>query len=163
MSSVHSDSSDTARAKPSKATLVWENRALVLAAARTWLSFQLIGPARPSWSIEVAILTAVAQASSQRTPKREPSLKALRELLSFDKRAPPPAASIYARVNVPLRPRELKGVLAEHDARATGEIEAEWTLHRSVWPAAGGNQAGDRVVLYIHGGAYVRLAGSYRH
>lgn len=155
-SSVHSDTSDTARPKPSKVALVWENRALVLAAARTWLSFQLIGPARPSWSLEVAILTAVAQASSQQTPKREPSLKALRELLSFDKRAPPPASAIYARVKVPLRSRELKGVLAEHDAQASGEIEAEWTLHRSVWPAAGGGKAGDRVVLYLHGGAYVR-------
>lgn len=75
---------------------------------------------------------------------------------------PTPSSAIVTPVTISVRRRELTGILKEFDAQEDGrrELHGEWVVGREVWTKMqyewkdGRRRTSERVILYLHGGAY---------
>ncbi|GAA5993459.1 hypothetical protein JCM10908_002200 [Rhodotorula pacifica] len=149
---------------------------LKLVTAGAWKHYS-IGPPAPTWPLFVSIATYLirtqatwtAQTRRAHPPKTRGELIGLAQVKTLlEKIAVANDAledAIVVEVEIPVRKRELGGLLEELSARETGDrkLKAEWSIHNSLLKstAAPGEQhrdPRDKVLLYLHGGAHIRLS-----
>ncbi|KAF9055922.1 Alpha/Beta hydrolase protein [Panaeolus papilionaceus] len=145
------------------------------------VSHHIWGPRRQSWGIEMTIVTSLIRGAERHSALVD--IGTIRMLMSLGGLVPLPSDAIVTPVTFRVKKRNLPGILAEFDAQETGERElsGEWVIGRKTWqrrqsewkaarksdqtkdgattPEFGtasppSQQTKERVVLYIHGGAY---------
>jgi acetyl esterase/lipase len=159
MSAPTQSETNERRVEASLARTLWRRREMLAAqgyvVTKTLLSYLLIGPPLDSWNLQLMLLTAVAQEGSRPKHAKQGSVKRLRALLALHERMPPPKHLLYAPVSIPVTKRGLPEPLTQADAAESGDrrVPAEWIVHDAV-----AGQLTDRVILYVHGGAYYSMS-----
>ncbi|KAK0233503.1 lipase/ esterase [Armillaria fumosa] len=130
------------------------------------------GPRKKSWGIEMTLISGLMRGAGRHTALMD--LPSIRLFMGLGGLAPLPSDALVTPVTFRVRKRRLRGILADFDSKETGrrELSGEWvvakkTWHRlqSEWKASQNSRKGpgqslrpgkktERVVLYIHGGAY---------
>ncbi|KZT72905.1 hypothetical protein DAEQUDRAFT_762704 [Daedalea quercina L-15889] len=147
------------------------------------------GPRRKSWTIEMTLLSALMRNVGQHSHLGDMSL--IRMLVSTSGYIPVTSDALVTPVTFQVRRRELPGILAELDAAENGKrelsgewvvgkrtwrrLQREWRLHRAQTKSGAPSsdrapvspaqvyRRNERVVLYLHGGAYYTCnAASHR-
>ncbi|KAH8099809.1 Alpha/Beta hydrolase protein [Cristinia sonorae] len=137
------------------------------------VSHNIRGPPRKSWGVEMSILCSIMRDTSQHSHLTD--VTTLRLLMSFGGLVPVPSDAMVTPVTFRVRKRHLRGILAEFDAAEDGsrELSGEWIVGRRTWQRlqhewkaskkakmkgcelkTHGSKRKERVVLYLHGGAY---------
>ncbi|GAA5888703.1 hypothetical protein JCM5296_000072 [Sporobolomyces johnsonii] len=133
----------------------------------TALGYSIWGPPHRTWTFRLALFCAVSRRYAKlavEARKRTPAhalnaLEAAQSRRKLDAMTPGGDEPGFAvPVEWVVRKRGLKGVLEEMDEDETGErtLKAEWVTHDSL--VSGEQPPSDRVVLYLHGGAYSRMS-----
>ncbi|GAA5874457.1 hypothetical protein JCM8547_007367 [Rhodosporidiobolus lusitaniae] len=159
----------------------WRLKGLIPTLAWTTVSYYLFGPPQSSWSLRLALFTALARFTSFSASKRRQithSGKPLEEaevveivreqreklegMLAGKEGGQPKGGAVW-QVKMGVKRRSLGGVLGEVDGEEKGEreVKAEWTAHRSLLPSEScspSSSLSDRIILYFHGGAYALLS-----
>ncbi|KAI0785317.1 Alpha/Beta hydrolase protein [Irpex lacteus] len=150
------------------AFVAWKATGVLTAAA----SHTLHGPPRKSWGIEMTILTAIMRDVNLHSHLAD--LPTIRMFMSISGLYPVPSDALITPVTFNVRSRDLRGILTEFDKAENGkrELSGEWVVGRRTWErlqaewqAARRAKLGlktppkpqkrkERVVLYLHGGAY---------
>ena len=163
--------------QPRRAPRVWEYWKFAAAAATKAthvtsevLSHKIWGPRRKSWGIEMTIVTSLMREIEAHSDLVD--IELVRMMMSLTGFAPLPSDAIVTPVTFHVKRRQLKGILAPFDASETGtrELHGEWVIGRKTWqrlqhewkkgsraeagPSKGRPKRKERVILYIHGGAY---------
>ncbi|KIO26594.1 hypothetical protein M407DRAFT_74297, partial [Tulasnella calospora MUT 4182] len=121
----------------------------------------LLGPKLPSWSIEMTILSAFTQNLSKHSELTNWWL--IRQAMDLVERVPVPKSFVIRRVAFRAQKHHLPGVLKDLDASEDGNrvLNGEWIVDRHIWERrrmgyidSKHKGAGERVMLYLHGGAY---------
>ncbi|KAH9929679.1 lipase/ esterase [Fomitopsis serialis] len=144
------------------------------------------GPRRKSWTVEMTLLSALMRNVGQHT-----HWSLIRMLMSTSGYMPVSSDALVTPVTFSVRRRKLPGILVELDAAEDGkrELSGEWVVGKRTWrrlqkewraqrgqaksdvsasakaPASPSQEhrRNERVVLYLHGGAYyVCNAASHR-
>lgn len=133
------------------------------------VSHALYGPPKRSWGVEMSILTRTIREFAKHSDLTNiPSLQKMFELLRF---LPIPDDGLITPVTFRVKRRNLRGFLEEADACESGkrELTGEWIVGKHTWRRlqsewqAGKRGGKERVLLYVHGGAYfVMSATTYR-
>ncbi|KAL5535649.1 hypothetical protein ACEPAF_3743 [Sanghuangporus sanghuang] len=138
----------------------------------------LWGPKRKSWGWEMTFVTSVMQNASDHTHLAD--LPTLRRLINISGYTPLPSDAMVTPVTFPVRKRNLRGILSELDRAEDGtrELSGEWVVGRKLWKqlqaewkaskvSSGGKTSSpdapkrkDRVILYLHGGAYYMFSAA---
>ncbi|KAH9949401.1 Alpha/Beta hydrolase protein [Amylocystis lapponica] len=108
------------------------------------VSHQIWGPRRKSWGIEMTLLSSIMRDVGRHSQLAD--VVTIRMLMSIGGYAPLPADALVTPVTFHVHKRKLRGILAAFDAAEDGarELSAEWVVGKKT----------QRIVLYIHGGAY---------
>lgn len=123
-------------------------------------SHAIYGPPKKSWGIEMSVFTRLLRETAAYTQfATVDGMQKFFELASF---LPVPKDGLITPVTFRVKRRGLKGFLAEADAAEDGtrELTGEWVVGKQTWRRLqaewrGGKSKGtERVILYIHGGAY---------
>lgn len=123
-------------------------------------SHAIYGPPKKSWGVEMSVLTKTIREISKHTDLTTvPLLQKVFDLARF---LPVPEDGLVTPVTFRVKRRNLPGILAEDDAKENGkrELTGEWIVGKQTWRRLQGEwQSGkrsgkERVILYIHGGAY---------
>lgn len=149
---------------------------LVAASKATEITSELIymaiwGPRKKSWGIEMTIITSLMRGAGRHSHLVD--ITTIRTLMSIGGLVPLPSDALITPVTFRVRKRNLRGLLAPLDAAETGfrELSGEWVVGKKTWqrlqaewkaaqtsPTKSENfdstKKTERVVLYIHGGAY---------
>ncbi|SJX66443.1 related to calmodulin-dependent protein kinase [Sporisorium reilianum f. sp. reilianum] len=132
-------------------------------------SHAIYGPAKKSWGIETSVFTRVLRDVAEYSEFA--SIEGLQSFFDLGAFLPTPKDGLITPVTFRVKKRGLRGFLAEADAAEDGkrEISAEWVVGKQTWRRLqaewrSGKQKGkERVILYIHGGAYfVMSAATHR-
>ncbi|SNX87916.1 related to calmodulin-dependent protein kinase [Melanopsichium pennsylvanicum] len=132
-------------------------------------SHAIYGPAKKSWGIETSVFTRVLRDVAEYSEFA--SIEGLQNFFDLGAFLPTPKDGLITPVTFRVKKRGLRGFLAEADAAEDGkrEISAEWVVGKQTWRRLqaewrSGKQKGkERVILYIHGGAYfVMSAATHR-
>lgn len=155
-----------------------------------FVSHHVFGPPKKSWGIELTLFTTAVRESAQFSHLS--SLGMLRGFLNLGRILPTPADGVVTPVTFKVRQRGLTGLLREADEREDGtrEITGEWVVSKRMWRRMQQDHFGtssrsrsstrqprpdhqqpsshhfskDKVVLYLHGGAYyVMSAATHRY
>jgi acetyl esterase/lipase len=128
------------------------------------------GPRRKTWGIEMTIVTSLVRGTARHSALVE--INTIRTLMGLAGLVPLPSDALVTPVTFRVKKRNLRGLLAEFDAKEDGgrELSGEWVVGRRTWQrlqaewkAARSNSSSpkngppgrkERVILYIHGGAY---------
>ncbi|CAG7854182.1 SubName: Full=Related to calmodulin-dependent protein kinase {ECO:0000313/EMBL:CCA74510.1} [Serendipita indica DSM 11827] len=129
---------------------------------------KLVGARKKSWGVEMTILSALMRNIGQNSSLAD--LPMLRFFISISGLAPLPSDAIVTPVTFRVHKRNLRGFLAESDAKEDGSriLSGEWIVGRSLWlrlqhewRSAKRDENGKRprqkpgrVILFLHGGAY---------
>ncbi|KIP11685.1 hypothetical protein PHLGIDRAFT_437020 [Phlebiopsis gigantea 11061_1 CR5-6] len=141
------------------------------------VSHQLRGPLKKSWGIQMTILTCIMRDVSRHSHLADIAM--IRLVMGISGLVPVPSDALVTPVTFQVRPRGLRGILADFDAAEDGsrELFGEWVVGKRTWRriqaerrAAKRETSGstsssphtntihlkrrERVVLYLHGGAY---------
>lgn len=149
----------------------WKFAALVASKATELtsdvLSHHIWGPRRKSWGIEMTIVTSLIRGAERHSSLVD--IGTIRMMMSIGGLVPLPSDALVTPVTFRVRRRQLRGILAEYDALESGlrELCGEWVVGKKTWQRlqtewkAGNHSHGpgepkrkERVILYIHGGAY---------
>ncbi|CAG8598250.1 3055_t:CDS:2 [Ambispora leptoticha] len=157
-----------------KATGLLEHASLLTTQATlltaNFLAHHLTGPRRPSWPVQVTLMSSFMRNLANHT-----HLANVQLLRRFTEIPNPliPSDIVVTPVTFPVYNRGLYGILREHDQKENGtrEIDGEWVVPKSLWSKI--NQefhmnssklfwidennvkwSNEKVVLAIHGGAY---------
>ncbi|KAG9015245.1 hypothetical protein FRB90_004865 [Tulasnella sp. 427] len=121
----------------------------------------IYGPKLPSWSIEMTIVTTFMQNLSQHSGLTNWWL--IRTMMYLLDRVPVPSSFVVRPVEFRVHKHNLPGILKDLDEQEDGSrvLGGEWIVDRRIWEsrrmgyiASKHKGAGDRVMLYLHGGAY---------
>lgn len=132
-------------------------------------SHAIYGPPKKSWGIETSVFTRVLRDIAEYSEFA--SVEGLQRFFDLGAFLPTPKDGLITPVTFRVKKRGLRGFLAEADAAEDGkrEISAEWVVGKQTWRRLqaewrSGKQKGkERVILYIHGGAYfVMSAATHR-
>ncbi|PWY98691.1 Pkinase-domain-containing protein [Testicularia cyperi] len=132
-------------------------------------SHAIYGPPKKSWGIEMSVFTRVLRDVAEYSEFA--SIEGLQQFFDLGAFLPTPKDGLITPVTFRVKKRNLRGFLAEADAAEDGkrEISAEWVVGKQTWRRLqaewrSGKQKGkERVILYIHGGAYfVMSAATHR-
>lgn len=132
-------------------------------------SHAIYGPPKKSWGIETSVFTRVLRDIADYSEFA--SIEGLQGFFDLGAFLPTPKDGLITPVTFRVKKRGLRGFLAEADAAEDGkrEISAEWVVGKQTWRRLqaewrSGKQKGkERVILYIHGGAYfVMSAATHR-
>ncbi|KAK7686726.1 hypothetical protein QCA50_010326 [Cerrena zonata] len=144
------------------------------------LSHNIRGPPRPSWGIEMTLLSCLMRDAHHHSSLAD--IASIRLAMSLSGLVPVPSDALVTPVTFRVRRRKLRGILAEFDAAENGtrELAGEWVVGNRTWQrlqrewkaakrarersdpqfAQNGSHRRDtqkrreRVILYLHGGAY---------
>ncbi|KAI0783326.1 Alpha/Beta hydrolase protein [Abortiporus biennis] len=140
------------------------------------VSHHLRGPAKKSWGIEMTLLSSIMRDAGRHSHLAD--VATIRLLMSIGGLAPLPSDALVTPVTFRVRKRNLRGLLADFDSAEDGtrELSGEWVVGKGTWqrlqrewrscketkaPLDGGSQSRhrsakrkERVILYLHGGAY---------
>nr|VWO94048.1 Hormone-sensitive lipase [Ganoderma boninense] len=141
------------------------------------LSHQLWGPRRKSWGIEMTLLSSIMRGLSRYSYLTD--IDTIRMLMSIGGLCPVPSDALVTPVTFPVRKRKLRGILQDLDARENGsrDLSGEWVVGKKTWrrlqaewwlrkqgksldAAPGRGKRKERVVLYLHGGAYYMFSAA---
>lgn len=123
-------------------------------------SHAIYGPPKKSWGVEMSILTKTIREVSKHSDLT--TIPVLQKIFDLARFLPVPEDGLVTPVTFRVKRRGLRGVLAESDAKETGkrELTGEWIVGKQTWRRLqgewqNGKRSGkERVILYIHGGAY---------
>lgn len=161
------------------------NSATSLASA--FVSHHVFGPPKKSWGIELTLFTTAVRESVQYSHLA--SVDLMRKFLNLGQVLPTPGDGVVTPVVFKVRQRGLPGLLAEADKNEDGtrELTGEWVVSKRIWQRMQREHYGtpktsakptrqarermqwhtcsgkDKVILYLHGGAYyVMSAATHR-
>ncbi|KAG0994974.1 hypothetical protein G6F28_005232 [Rhizopus arrhizus] len=116
-------------------------------------------PRKPSWDIQTTIIMSVSQQIRDRTAMN--SLSFYRMMSNTAKYLNIMSADIQL-VSIPIKQRELCGVLKKMDQEETGNrlLEAEWVsaVENTPYSSNQYDKANEKIVLYLHGGGYCLMS-----
>lgn len=116
-------------------------------------------PRKPSWDIRTTIIMSVSQQIRDRTVMN--SLSFYRIVSNTIKYLNIMSADIQL-VSIPIKQRELCGVLKKMDQEETGNrlLEAEWVsaVENTPYSSNQYDKANEKIVLYLHGGGYCLMS-----
>ncbi|CAE6355941.1 unnamed protein product [Rhizoctonia solani] len=137
------------------------------------------GPRKKSWGIEMTLISSFMRGVARHT--RLTDITMLRLLMQLGSLLPPPPDALVTPVSFRIRSRELRGLLAPFDELEYGgaqrpkggsegseprELLGEWVVGKELWSRLNkqwlqekkhhgvGHRVPERVILYLHGGAY---------
>ncbi|EPQ60247.1 alpha/beta-hydrolase [Gloeophyllum trabeum ATCC 11539] len=139
------------------------------------IAHQLWGPRRKSWGIEMTLLTSFMRNAGKHSQLVD--IATIRMLMSIGGLAPLPSDALVTPVTFRVKKRKLRGILAEYDEAEDGtrELSGEWVVGKKLWkrlqaewklsrkkssgstssePDLNQPKRKERVILYLHGGAY---------
>ncbi|KAJ7751218.1 Alpha/Beta hydrolase protein [Mycena maculata] len=132
------------------------------------ISHNIWGPRRKSWGIEMTLITSFMRGAGSHSALVD--IATIRMAMSLSGLIPLPSDALVTPVTFRVKRRKLRGILADLDAAETGhrELSGEWVVGRRTWqrlqaewktsqqrrPALEPHRKKERVLLYIHGGAY---------
>ncbi|KIY73560.1 hypothetical protein CYLTODRAFT_365646 [Cylindrobasidium torrendii FP15055 ss-10] len=138
-------------------------------------SHAIWGPRKKTWGLEMTIISSFMRDVAAHSSLVD--ISSIRLLMSLSGLAPLPSDALVTPVTFRIRRRRLRGILADLDSKENGsrELSGEWVVGKKTWrrlqaewKAAqvikkGTNKQlnsrirkkSDRVVYYIHGGAYI--------
>ncbi|TFK56860.1 alpha/beta-hydrolase [Heliocybe sulcata] len=142
---------------------------------------QIWGPRRKTWGIEMTLLTSFMRNAGQHSQLVD--IATIRILMSIGGLAPLPSDALVTPVTFCVKKRKLRGILAEFDEAEDGtrELSGEWVVGKRLWkrlqaewklsrkqssgfgvsvPDPKQPKRRERVVLYLHGGAYYALSAA---
>ncbi|KAI0652405.1 Alpha/Beta hydrolase protein [Trametes meyenii] len=137
------------------------------------VSHHIWGPPRKSWGIEMTLLSSMMRGVSRYSHLTD--IDTIRMLMNIGGLVPVPSDALVTPVTFSVRKRQLRGILKNFDAveDCTRELCGEWvvgkkTWHRlqSEWKARkegrvnGKPKRKERVVFYLHGGAYYMFSAA---
>ncbi|EIN13871.1 lipase/ esterase [Punctularia strigosozonata HHB-11173 SS5] len=141
-------------------------------------SHSLFGPRRKSWGLEMTLITSFMRNVGKHSHLVD--IATVRLLIGLSGLIPTPSDALVTPVTFRVRKRNLRGILQEFDSLEDGsrELYGEWVVGKKLWkrlqadwnatrkaaaspgPAEEANPSPkqakrkDRVILYLHGGAY---------
>ncbi|KAB5593209.1 hypothetical protein CTheo_3372 [Ceratobasidium theobromae] len=143
-------------------------------------SHHIRGPRKKSWGIEMTLISSFMRGVGRHT--RLADITMLRLLMQVGALVPPPPDALVTPVSFRVKSRKLRGLLAPFDELEYGgakrpkddaetseprELSGEWIVGKELWTrlnrqwlqnkskGAGHDQrVPERVILYLHGGAY---------
>ncbi|CAE7213385.1 unnamed protein product [Rhizoctonia solani] len=136
------------------------------------------GPRKKSWGIEMTLITSFMRGVGRHT--RLADIAMLRLFMQLGSLVPPPPDALVTPVSFQVRSRGLRGLLAPFDQLEYGaqrpkcesqthearELSGEWIVGKELWTRLNrqwlqekrhhgvGHRIPERVILYLHGGAY---------
>ncbi|CUA67392.1 Acetyl-hydrolase [Streptomyces hygroscopicus] [Rhizoctonia solani] len=136
------------------------------------------GPRKKSWGIEMTLITSFMRGVARHT--RLTDITMLRLFMQLGSLVPPPPDALVTPVSFRIMSRELRGLLAPFDELEYGgaqrpkdesgdeprELSGEWIVGKELWTRLNkqwlqekrhhgiGHRIPERVILYLHGGAY---------
>ncbi|PSS29747.1 hypothetical protein PHLCEN_2v2895 [Hermanssonia centrifuga] len=138
------------------------------------VSHHVRGPPKKSWGIEMTLLTCIMRDVGHHSHLADITM--VRMLMGIGGLVPVPSDALVTPVTFRVRKRALRGILSEFDALEDGsrELSGEWVVGKRTWqrlqhewqaskksifesPIAQVRhqpKRKERVILYIHGGAY---------
>ncbi|KAH9858344.1 Alpha/Beta hydrolase protein [Lenzites betulinus] len=137
------------------------------------LSHHLWGPPRKSWGIEMTLLSSMMRGVSHYTHLTD--IDTIRMLMGIGGLVPVPSDALVTPVTFSVRRRQLRGILENFDAAENGsrELHGEWIVGKKTWQRlqtewrarkegkmGGKPKRKERVVLYLHGGAYYMFSAA---
>ncbi|KAI0828960.1 Alpha/Beta hydrolase protein [Trametes gibbosa] len=137
------------------------------------LSHHLWGPPRKSWGIEMTLLSSMMRGMSHYSHLTD--IDTIRMLMSIGGLVPVPSDALVTPVTFSVRKRRLRGILEQFDAAENGtrELHGEWVVGKKTWQRLQAEwrarkegkmstkpKRKERVVLYLHGGAYYMFSAA---
>ncbi|CAE6467668.1 unnamed protein product [Rhizoctonia solani] len=137
------------------------------------------GPRKKSWGIEMTLISSFMRGVARHT--RLADITMLRLFMQIGSLVPPPPDALVTPVSFRVRSRELRGLLAQFDELEYGGaqrpkdgredseprvLSGEWVVGKELWTRLNkqwlqekkhhgvGHRVPERVILYLHGGAY---------
>jgi serine/threonine protein kinase/acetyl esterase/lipase len=123
-------------------------------------SHAIYGPAKKSWGIEMSIFTRIMRDTAAYSELS--SIAGMQQFFDLSSFLPVPKDGLITPVTYRVKKRGLKGLLKEADEAEDGtrELTGEWVVGKQTWKRlqaewrSGKASDKERVILYIHGGAY---------
>ncbi|UZJ57511.1 hypothetical protein CBS101457_006831 [Exobasidium rhododendri] len=123
-------------------------------------SHAIYGPAKKSWGLEMSIFTRIMRDTSAYT--QFATIAGMQQFFDMSSFLPVPKDGLITPVTYRVKKRGLKGLLKEADEAEDGtrELTGEWVVGKQTWKRlqaewrGGKSSDKERVILYIHGGAY---------
>ncbi|RPD65114.1 hypothetical protein L226DRAFT_19403 [Lentinus tigrinus ALCF2SS1-7] len=157
---------------------LWKYGAFVAVKATTLaadvFSHQIWGPRRKSWGIEMTLLSSIMRGVGRYSHLAD--IDTIRLLMNIGGLVPVPSDAIVTPVSFNVRKRQLRGILADFDAAEDGkrELSGEWVVGKRTWRRLqsewrarkqgksmdGKGKRKERIVLYLHGGAYYMFSAA---
>ncbi|WFD19726.1 hypothetical protein MCAP1_001962 [Malassezia caprae] len=131
------------------------------------VSHVIYGPPKKSWGVEMSILTRTIREMAERHSGLA-TIQGLQKGLELLRFLPIPDDGLITPVTFKVKRRNLKGFLDEDDGQETGkrELTGEWIVGKHTWRRlqmewqSGKRSRTERVILYIHGGAYYVMSAT---
>lgn len=131
------------------------------------VSHVIYGPPKKSWGMEMSILTRTIREMAERHSGLA-TIQGLQKGLELLRFLPIPDDGLITPVTFKVKRRNLKGFLADDDAEETGrrELTGEWIVGKHTWRRlqtewqSGKRSRTERVILYVHGGAYYVMSAT---
>jgi len=131
------------------------------------VSHVIYGPPKKSWGMEMSILTRTIRELAERHSGLA-TIQGLQRGLELLRFLPIPDDGLITPVTFKVKRRNLKGFLEKEDAQETGrrELTGEWIVGKHTWRRlqtewqSGKRSRTERVILYVHGGAYYVMSAS---
>ncbi|GAA5858543.1 hypothetical protein JCM8547_007353 [Rhodosporidiobolus lusitaniae] len=100
---------------------------------KAFVQHHLFGPPKPSWGVELTLFTTFLREVSSYSHLS--SLTRLRSILTLGSLLPTPKDGIVTPISFRVKKRNLRGILAEFDAKEDGEreIHGEWVTNKRLW------------------------------
>ncbi|GAA5880004.1 hypothetical protein JCM1840_005287 [Sporobolomyces johnsonii] len=100
---------------------------------KAFLQHHLYGPPKPSWGVELTLFTTFLREVASYSHLS--SLARLRSVIELGSLLPTPKDGIVTPISFRVKRRNLRGFLADADAKETGsrEITGEWVTNKRLW------------------------------
>ncbi|KAI0313429.1 esterase [Amylostereum chailletii] len=127
------------------------------------LTHHVWGPRKKSWGLKMTLLSSLMRNAGRHSKLVD--ITTIRFLISLGSLAPLPTDAVVTPLTFRVKRRGLRGLLAPFDAMEDGsrELEGEWIVAQRVWKRVHAEwkwkdpplcRETERVILYLHGGAY---------
>ena len=138
-----------------------------LAIGSTIANHALYGPPKKSWGVEMSVITRTVREFAMKNTSLT-TMSGLQKIFELARFLPIPDDGLVTPVTWRVRKRNLRGFLADADKQEDGkrELTGEWVVGKKVWRRLqtewqSGKKTGcERVILYIHGGAYFLMSST---